>query len=163
MGRRHRDRTPPRHPSAALTSFVRRRSHVEAELRRHLEAARVDAEIPAFAGLGAFGGDGWNQPVSDILRTSCGLNKIHLGTSCGAAALGWRLVDALATSPTKHEADPDEMASTPSRHPVRATPTNRSQPNLVHRRSTAPSPSATSRHPAQESGDRHDSKRRPTT
>jgi hypothetical protein len=36
-----------------------------------------------------------------------------------AAALRWRLVDALATSRTKHEADPDETASTPSRHSVR--------------------------------------------
>ena len=36
-----------------------------------------------------------------------------------AAALGWRLVDALATSRGKNETDPDEMASTPSRHVVR--------------------------------------------
>lgn len=36
-----------------------------------------------------------------------------------AAALGWRLVDALATSRRKHEVDPDEMPSTPSRHLTR--------------------------------------------
>lgn len=36
-----------------------------------------------------------------------------------AAALRWRLVDALATSRSKHDADPDETASTPSRHLAR--------------------------------------------
>ncbi len=36
-----------------------------------------------------------------------------------AAALRWRLVDALATSRSKHEVDPKEMPSTPSRHLVR--------------------------------------------
>ncbi|MGH8961963.1 MAG: hypothetical protein ACRDWT_12385 [Jatrophihabitantaceae bacterium] len=36
-----------------------------------------------------------------------------------AAALSWRLIDALATSRSKHEVDPKEMPSTPSRHVAR--------------------------------------------
>ena len=53
----------------------------EAELRWPLEAARLGAEIPLFAGLGAFGGDGCHEPSSDILRTSRGLSKINSSTS----------------------------------------------------------------------------------
>jgi hypothetical protein len=36
-----------------------------------------------------------------------------------AAAPGWRLVDPLATSRSKHEAELDELPSTPSRQVVR--------------------------------------------
>lgn len=50
--------------------------HVESELRRPLEAALLGAENPVFAGLDAFGGDGYSKPVSNVLRTSCGLSKI---------------------------------------------------------------------------------------
>lgn len=45
-----------------------------------------------------------------------------------AAALGWRLVDALATSRSKHEAAPDERPSTPSRHLVRRGHVDEPQP-----------------------------------
>ena len=54
-------------------------------------ATRLDAEFPVFAGLDAFDGDGCNQPVSDILRTSCGLPKIIYPSGEGTQATGTQL------------------------------------------------------------------------
>lgn len=45
-----------------------------------------------------------------------------------AAALGWRLVDAFATSRSKHNAEPDEKASTPSRQVVRRSHVHEPKP-----------------------------------